>query len=752
MKTLLITIGILLLTGNLYGQDYYMYVDGKRRYYKVSPNKMLVQYFDGIIDSAKISNSFQKMSVKTRKTKAYMNEFMLVETEGAPKEQVVNLAAKWNDLEKDAYISPILTGEDGTEFSFVPNQILVRIKETKDYSVLLQKLQSYHVKTIELCDYNPKTYLITLSNVKQKSSMQMAGELYESGLFDNVEPHVFHFIKRLTNDTHYQQQWALHNNTAGIKAEQAWMITTGSPNVRVAILDTGVDLDHPDLAGNLLEGFNASTGALNGGVELEEKKYEHGTACAGIVAAKANNNKGTAGVAYNCKILPIYDGGGVVTAKIVAAINWARENGADVISISNGYTETTELSNAIHTAATVGRNNLGCVIVAGSGNDDISTVIYPANHPDVISVGAINQNGNRADDSFGNIKLWGSNYGDNLDVVAPGVGIYTPGMQKIPANYNTVDNGTDGIYFSGFYGTSAACPHVSGVAALILSVRSDLRQEQVRRVIESTCTKLPAYGFSNKPNRLNGTWNNEVGYGLVNAYAAILSAIQPTYFTVEKTAQMSPYANSQNIVRVENCTNCPPNGLYFEFHVKTKDPNNYYGWSYVGAASQPNMNVSLLLSANEPYDNYLRRDNNLEVRCRPVAFGRYGGYETTFLVPCPNCRFAYSVYDSINGPFRSIIFPNPVSNILNVKIDQEAYLQAEANTPTVTDGKRLSTKPEDFDIRLYDGQGNLLRQRKIKAAGKVEFSVANLPNGIYYLHIYDGVNDKPEMRQIVVEH
>ncbi len=95
-------------------------------------------------------------------------------------------------------------------------------------------------------------------------------------------------------------------------------------------------------------------------------------------------------------------------------------------------------------------------------------------------------------------------------------------------------------------------------------------------------------------------------------------------------------------------------------------------------------------------------------------------------------------------------YPNPASNILNVEIDQEAITQAKSMEQTTTGAKQISIQ-STYDIRLYDGQGNLLRQKFTKG-GKVEFNVANLSNGIYYLHIYDGVNEKPEMRQIMVEH
>lgn len=126
--------------------------------------------------------------------------------------------------------------------------------------------------------------------------------------------------------------------------------------------------------------------------------------------------------------------------------------------------------------------------------------------------------------SCDNEKWWGSNYGSELDVVAPGVLIPTTDIQG-SAGYNTTD-GTGGNYYQTFNGTSSATPHVAGVAALILSVNPGLTQDQVRNIIESTCTKVGSYSYSTVTGRSNGIWNSEVGYGCVNAYAAI-QAIYP---------------------------------------------------------------------------------------------------------------------------------------------------------------------------------------------------------------------------------
>ena len=185
------------------------------------------------------------------------------------------------------------------------------------------------------------------------------------------------------------------------------------------------------------------------------------------------------------------------------AINFACNNGAAVISNSWGSSVKYQvIDDAISNALRNGRSGKGCVVVFASGNDYQSTVGYPANcNPEVIAVGAISSSGMRA--SF-------SNYGSALDVVAPGEDVIT----------TTTNSG----YSSAISGTSFACPLVAGVAALVLSVNPDLTQKQVADIIESTAKKCGNYSYTTQSGHTNGTWNNQMGYGLVDAYAAVIKA------------------------------------------------------------------------------------------------------------------------------------------------------------------------------------------------------------------------------------
>jgi len=227
----------------------------------------------------------------------------------------------------------------------------------------------------------------------------------------------------------------------------------------------------------------------------------HGTQVAGICGAKANNNRGIAGIsggnnAPGVTIIPYCVGH---ANHVAAAIDDAVSKGARVINMSLAVGPTSAILSAIANAKL---HNV--ILVAASGNDNNPAVTFPAFHADVIAVGAINT----VDQRWSASSVEGSNYGDHLNVVAPGVDILTTTL------YNEYLLTTK---------TSFATPQVAGLAALILSVRPDLTNVQVRNAIESTCVKLSSYSFASNPNYPNGTWNIQVGHGLINAYAALNS-------------------------------------------------------------------------------------------------------------------------------------------------------------------------------------------------------------------------------------
>ena len=304
-----------------------------------------------------------------------------------------------------------------------------------------------------------------------------------------VEPNARLTASLTPSDSNWSLQWGPRK----IKADYVWNDTLGSSDVLVAILDSGVDYTHPDLAPNYVAlGYDW----VNGDNDPMDD-YGHGTHCAGILAAKTNNSVGIAGVAQ-VRIMAekVLDQNGVgYDAWAANGIIHATNKGAKIISMSlGGYTVSETLQYAVRYAY-----DHGVLLVAAAGNEGRDLKNYPAAYDEVIAVGATDQLDLRA--SF-------SNYGDWLELVAPGVEIYS----LLPGN----------SYFSAS-GTSMACPHVSGVAALVWSTYANFSRNTVRQILRRSADDLGAIGF-----------DYYYGYGRVNAKMAIssvpehdLAAIEP---------------------------------------------------------------------------------------------------------------------------------------------------------------------------------------------------------------------------------
>lgn len=270
----------------------------------------------------------------------------------------------------------------------------------------------------------------------------------------------------VTNDPYVQKQWALNQ----IEALKSWQITTGKPEILVAVLDTGIDQSHEDLKGKVIAEVNFTDSPTSQDV------YGHGTHVAGIISANSNNGIGITGVAPECRLVNIKiadDRGKCQSSVLAEGIVWASDNGASVINISVGFIEPSpELANAVDYAW-----NRGAVIIVAAGNHGTECPIYPAYYENCIAVAATSQDGTLA-------PL--SNYGIWVDVAAPGFNIYS----TLP------DNGYD--YKTG---TSFAAAYVSGLAALLFSLVTDTNgngkvNDEVRAAIEAGCQEMgiPAVG------------------------------------------------------------------------------------------------------------------------------------------------------------------------------------------------------------------------------------------------------------------
>jgi hypothetical protein len=370
---------------------------------------------------------------------------------------------------------------------------------------------------------------------------------------EDATPDYEAFPALVPNDPSYASQWG-HNNTGQMlsycwgcgghpagspvgtpgfdaNAETAWTTLAGygSSSVIVAIIDSGVDIDHPDLVGNLVAGWDYGSGDSN--PDDNSSSPGHGTACAGVTAARANNGIGVAGIAGNVKIMPLKvanNAGQMYFSSIQSALTHAADNGADVVSMSLGAAISSDpaTDNAINYAY-----NAGVTILAATGNNNGSTISYPAIHANVIGVGAASPCGDRKRSSSLSSELnpgvsadpngytcdgerwWGSNYGVNTANAGGAVDVIAPTI--LP----TTDIAGAGGYSSGDYdlwfnGTSCSTPYAAGVCALILSVNPTWTPAQVRSQLVTTAIDIV--------NVESGAgWDRYSGYGMVDAAAAV---------------------------------------------------------------------------------------------------------------------------------------------------------------------------------------------------------------------------------------
>jgi len=313
-------------------------------------------------------------------------------------------------------------------------------------------------------------------------------------------------------------QWNLHNNGfagvagADVRAHNAWTITRGSKDIRVAVIDDGVDANHPALKNAVaMQKDFWDTHKQNA---LPVANDAHGTHCAGIIASRAPF---ASGLAPECSLVAIRalvedpNSGNLIVndCKVPAAIRWAwNEAKADVLNLSWGGGPPVDcISRAIKDAATKGRKGLGCIVAVAAGNDD-GPVDFPATMAQVLAVGASNAwDERKTAKSQDGDTTWASARGKELDLLAPGAFIVATDPHGQRGNSST-------DYVEQFSGTSAAAPHVAATAALILSIKPKLTGKQVSNIITSTADKLPPQKRHNHKN----------GHGRLNAHAALLRA------------------------------------------------------------------------------------------------------------------------------------------------------------------------------------------------------------------------------------
>lgn len=407
------------------------------------------------------------------------------------------------------------------------DEFVVRFKPDVDKQEIDELNKKNKVNILSKNEWAPNSFVLQVTSTDDQAALHMANEYHKNEIVAYAQPNFIRLMKPLyvPNDPDFSKQWALSNTgqTGGIAGEDihmidAWDISRGSKDITIAIVDEGVDYTHED--------FQTSGKLVGGYSSVGSDKYDpspnpndaHGTACAGIAAASGNNRVGISGVAPECRLMGIriaygvYFGGSSFWAtsdeKIAEGIVKAVEFGADVLSNSWGGGSASQIIiDAIDYAKENGRSGKGCVVCFAAGNDN-GPVSFPGTLSNVITVAAVNEYGERKSPSSKDGENWGSSYGPEVDVSAPGVHIYTTDIMNS-------DGYSYGNYISTFNGTSSATPHVAGVAALILSVNPNLSADDVEYILKHTTDDISPNGR-----------DDYTGYGRVNAYKALQLARQ----------------------------------------------------------------------------------------------------------------------------------------------------------------------------------------------------------------------------------
>jgi subtilisin family serine protease len=335
---------------------------------------------------------------------------------------------------------------------------------------------------------------------------QFIAALESLAICDYAEQSPLYTTDFMPNDVH-ANQWHISK----VRATGAWDVSQGSPNVVIAIVDNAVRTTHEDLAANMWvnggeipnngidDDFNGYTDDVNGydvadrdgnpnppaGIASNDA-FNHGTHCAGIASAVTNNSKGIASLSFKAKIMAVKctknnEAGNVLSASL-DGVTYAMRNNANIISMSFASSGSSITSEVLFNTA----RSRGIVLIAAAGNDNVSTPYYPASYSGIISVGASDQS---------DLKAGFSNFGSTIDIMAPGVGIYsTLGSSDTDYGFNS--------------GTSMACPLVASIAGLVLAVRPNFTPQQVETTLKNNAVNISS---------LNPGFNGQLGAGRIDA-------------------------------------------------------------------------------------------------------------------------------------------------------------------------------------------------------------------------------------------
>lgn len=532
-KVIFVGILFLLTAFHIMAQEkgkYYYYYMGEKQYLTLDKTKLGITTTPDFDESA-IGNGLQLKSLNAEKGEATARtKFGSIQFQSKLSDAEYDQKVRSLKSRKDVVaVNPCFIDENND--SVVSSSFFyVKLKESTDYARLEQFSKEKKVVIVKQNKFMPLWYILQCTQETDDNVLLVANAFYESGFFEAASPDLSLVqlfsnasvpaavspaaITSYCNDSLFQYQWGLMNNSTGfdIRAYQAWGLSQGK-GVKVAVLDSGIDKTHVDLAANISSLSYDADGGLS--PSTVHRNDDHGTQCAGVIGAIKDNNIQIVGVAPQCTLISIsknMNTSSAMSANMFAdGINWAWKNGADVINCSWGdFAYSPVLKDAIDSALVRGRGGKGCVLVFSAGNGG-RQVGFPANsNPDLVVVAAICKDGSRH---------LTSNFGACIDLVAPGDSILTTTF------YNQTTYGGQ---------TSMAAPHVAGVAALMLSYNPYLTAKKVHQILEVTARKIPC-GEPYYPS-IEGssiTRNTSMGCGLVDAFAALQESCTITFLSGE---------------------------------------------------------------------------------------------------------------------------------------------------------------------------------------------------------------------------
>ena len=457
-------------------------------------------------------------------------------------------------------------------YAYLGNQLTVQFVEGLSVAQIESIASTVGIMRLQPVPGSGNTHSFKVGPAARQNPLKIANQLKRHPQVLLAEPNIIMAIAPLyrPSDDRYPQQWHL-NHRGGpdlatgshVSAEKAWDITRGSRSITIAIADDAFDLSHPDLQGlgkvvapkDLKNNDGLPTPAAN-------QNENHGTAVAGVALAE-ENGQGIVGAAPGCSLMPIQTTGYLDDVSIEELFDWVIEQGADVISCSwspatTYFALSRRISQAIKKAATQGREGKGCVVLFSAGNANrpvdgqIEEMGWPkdvlrgltrwlsgfAVHPDVITVSACTSL---------NRKSAYSNWGRNVSVAAPSnnappsmalsIGQFDTGPpvkaalpgRAVLTSDRTGDQGYTTNDYTGFGGTSSACPLVAGIVGLMLSVNPDLTAREVKQILQQTADKIIDPQPDPQLNQQYGTYSSSghsfwFGYGKVNAFNAVKEA------------------------------------------------------------------------------------------------------------------------------------------------------------------------------------------------------------------------------------